>query len=110
MSWLELHRQSEKLAIEASFALGSGRDSDARNFYRRAAELEQQALDLVDPTKARTRGISAISAVALWFKAREYTLAQELACTMLSDAEIPLFAREELQTILSLAAQEQGLS
>jgi hypothetical protein len=51
-----------------------------------------------------------MSAVALWFKAREYTLAQELACTMLSDAEIPLFAREELQTILSLAAQEQGLS
>ena len=100
MSWSELHTQSEKFATEAHLALRSGRSSDARNLYKQAAELEQKALDLLDVTKARTRGITAVSAVALWFKAGEYTLAEQLACSMLADSQIPAFAREELQSLV----------
>jgi hypothetical protein len=62
--------------------------------------LEGKALDLPDVTKARIRGITAVSAVALWFKASECTLAEQLAHSMLTDSQIPAFAREELRNLV----------
>jgi len=65
----------------------------------KAAELEGKALDLLDVTKARIRG-TAVSAVALWFKAGECTLAEQLAHSMLTDSQISAFAREGLRNLV----------
>lgn len=100
MTWSELHTESERFAIEADLALRSRNPGKAIELYKRAAEIERQALDQLDVSKARTRGITAISAVALWYKAHEYALAEQLAYSMLSDPNIPDFAREELRTLV----------
>lgn len=100
MSWADLHAEAERLAIEAQMAVQARRFNDASGLYKQAAEFERQALDQVDPSKSRTRGITAVSAVALWFKAGEYALAEQLAYSMLAEAAIPDFAREELRNLV----------
>lgn len=66
MSWADFHRASEAAAIEAELAFRQGDTSQAALLYAKAAELEQEALGTVNATKARTRGITAVSAVSLW--------------------------------------------
>lgn len=100
MSWAELHAESERLAIEAQLALQARNTGQALNLYRQAAEQERKALDQLDKSKTRTRGITGVSAVALWFKAGEYSLAEQLAHSMLSDPLIPEFARDELRNLV----------
>ncbi|HEX04796.1 MAG TPA: hypothetical protein ENH10_06515 [Bacteroidetes bacterium] len=100
MTWAELHSESERLAIEAQLALRARNSEQAIELYKRAAEIEQQALEQLDLSKVRTRGITAVSAVALWFKAGEYTLAEQLGYSMLADLHIPDFAREELRNLV----------
>lgn len=100
MSWSIFHAESEKLAIEAQLAHGARRLDDALELYRRAADAEKRALDAVDVSKTRTRGVTAVSAVALWFKAGEYALAEQLAHAMLADAAMPSFARDELRNLV----------
>ena len=100
MSWTELHTKSEQLAIEAQSALKARNTEQALDLYRRAAEVERLALDQLDVSKVRTRGITAVSAVALWFKAGEYSHAEQLAHLMLADDHVPDFAREELRNLV----------
>jgi hypothetical protein len=100
MSWLDFHAGSEKLAIEALASSRHGESDRALDLYKQAAELEQKALEQLDETKERTRGITAVSAVALWLKAAEYSLAEKLAYAMLSDTKIPDFAREQLRDLV----------
>lgn len=100
MTWAELHTESERLAIEAQLALKARNTDQAIALYRQAAEIERQALDILDMSKVRTRGITAVSAVALWFKAREYIQAEQLAHSMLADPHIPSFAREEIRNLV----------
>ncbi len=100
MTWSDLHSQSEQLAIEAGLALKARNLGSATALYQRAAELEQQALGKLDATKLRTRGITAVSAVALWFKAGEFASAERLAHAMLSDPELPEFAREDMRNLV----------
>lgn len=100
MSWADLHRASEVAAMEAEQNFRSGQASVAAALYAQAAELEQQALTTLDPAKARTRGITAISAVSLWFKAARYEQAEQLAYAMLADASIAAFARADLRNLV----------
>lgn len=100
MTWAELHSESERLAIEAHLALRDRNTSQALDLYKRAAETERQALDMLDISKVRTRGITAVSAIALWFKAGEYIQAEQLAHSMLTDPYIPDFAREDIRNIV----------
>ena len=100
MTWAELHTESELLAIEAQLALRSRRVEQAIDLYRKAAEIEQSALEQIDISKARTRGITAVSAVALWFKAGVYDRAEQLAHLMLADPKIPDFARVDLRDLV----------
>lgn len=100
MTWAELHAESERLAIEAQLASRTRNPEKALALYNRAAESERKALDQLHVSKVRTRGITAVSAVALWFKASEYVLAEQLAHTMLADPHIPEFAREELRNLV----------
>lgn len=100
MSWAELHTESERLAIEAQQAAQSRNAGQAEELYKRAAELERRALDDLDVSKTRTRGITAVSAVALWFKGGDYSHAEQLAHAMLADPKIPDFAREDLRNLV----------
>ena len=100
MTWAELHAESEQLAIEAQLALRARNAGHAVELYKRAAEVERRALDQLDVSKERTRGITAVSAVALWFKAGEFALAEQLAYSMLADPHMPDFAREELRNLV----------
>jgi hypothetical protein len=100
MSWTEFHKASEAAAIEAEQLFRDGSTSDAVRFYAKAAELEEQAFADVDGAKVRTRGITAVSAVSLWYKAASYERAEQLAHSMLADVSLPQFARTDLRNLV----------
>jgi hypothetical protein len=100
MSWLEFHKASEVAAIEAERAFRAGNALHAATLYSEAAEHEQRALAAVDTTKARTRGITAISAVSLWYKAAAYERAEQLAYSVLADPSLAEFARVDLRNLV----------
>jgi hypothetical protein len=100
MTWALLHAKSEALAIEASVAIKNRDEAKAQDLYKSAAQFEKQALELLDPSKTRTRGITAVSAVALWFKGGEYAQAEQIAHAALADATTPDFARQELRNLV----------
>ncbi len=107
MTWADLHSESERFAIEAQLALRDRNTEQALELYRLAADAERQALEQLDVSKVRTRGITAVSAVALWFKAGEYVRAEQLAHLMLADLHMPDFARGELRNLV-LAIWTEG--
>ena len=100
MTWLDHHRQSEQLASEAALLYQSGDQAAARALYVKAAESEQQALGQIDASKVRTRGVTAVSAVSLWYKSGDYSRAEQLAYARLSTPDIPSFARTELRALV----------
>jgi hypothetical protein len=69
MTWAEFHRESERLALDAQASMRDRNIAQAEELYKKAAALEWHALECIDVSKVRTRGITAVSAVALWFKA-----------------------------------------
>lgn len=115
MSWSTFHRESEKLAIEAQLAARGRKHDLALDLYRKAADAERRALALLPKDKVRTRAITAVSAVALCFKAREYAAAEQIACEMLADKSLPEFARTDLRNLVQAiwteaAKQSAGVS
>lgn len=100
MTWLEYHRRSERHAADAEVAYHRHESSRARELYGRAAESERQALDSLDPSKARTFGVSAVSVVSLYFKAAQLEEAETMACRMLASEFLPGFARDQLRNLL----------
>ncbi|MFN7921315.1 MAG: hypothetical protein U0Q16_14535 [Bryobacteraceae bacterium] len=99
-TWTEFHKASEAAAIQAELIARGGAGAGAATHYAEAARLEQQALGLVDPAKVRTKGITAVSAVALWYKAGEYDRAEALAFATLADPSLPQFARKDLRDLV----------
>ena len=100
MNWSDLHRASEEAAIEAERVYRSGKASDASPLYAKAAQFEEDALAAIDGAKLRTKAITAISAVSLWFKASEYDRAEQLAYSMLADSTLLPFARIDLRNLV----------
>jgi hypothetical protein len=107
MTWTVLHRSSEEFASAAHDALRSGRPDDARTLFAQAARAEEQALEQLDLVeKPRTYGITAVSAVALWYKAQELAQAEQLAYTILGSSGIPSFAADQLRELLQTVWNE----
>lgn len=102
MRWAQLHSESEKIASEAELAFRARRYSEASQLYKAAADLEKRSLDLLVLSKTRTRGIIAISAVALYAKSGEYSIAEQIAHAMLGEANLPEFARKEVLKFLGV--------
>lgn len=100
MSWAEWHPRSEQLAAEAEAAIHAGDLDVARNLYAAAAEAEARALDNLDRSKQRTFGVTAVSAVALWYKAQRYDNALRLAHRHLADSDLPPFAVNHLELLI----------
>jgi hypothetical protein len=100
MSWAQWHRRSEELASEAEVAARRHDAVTAHSLYAQAAEAENQALQVVDRNKLRTFAITAVSAVSLWFKSRQFQKAEQLSYLMLSNADLPEFATAQLRTLV----------
>lgn len=102
MSWDQYHSRSERLAAEGERVARSGDRTSAEDFYRQAAEAEAQALDHADPEKLRTRGITAVSAIALWYKAHQLPKAEQFAHRILGAGDLPEFAQSQIRELLTL--------
>lgn len=107
MTWLEHHHQSEKLASSADVARFNGDGELAKRLYGKAAEAEVRAIDALDPSKVRTLGITAVSAVALYYKAAQLLLAESTAYRFLGLDNLPNFARLQLRDLLHAIWAEQ---
>jgi hypothetical protein len=104
-SWSDIHGRSEGLAQEAHAALAAGQESQARALFLKAADEERAALHLLGEDKPRTYGITAVSAVALYYKAGAADSALGLAEDCLARTSLPAFAARELRELL-LAIEE----
>lgn len=109
MTWASYHLQSEKLASLAEEAVRERLFSRSLEFYRDAAKQEEYALECLDPSKVRTRGITAVSAVSLWVKANEFQKAKVLAYKCLGSDSLPLFAVEQLEELLQFIQSEEAI-
>ena len=109
MTWIQHHSKSEEFAAEAEVFARAGDGDSAKAMYRHAAEAEVAALKDVDPSKSRTVAITAISAVALWYKGEEYTQAEQLAYQILSTSRLPHFGVMQLRGLLQTIWGEQAL-
>jgi hypothetical protein len=100
VSWLSWHEKSEKLASEAHVLAHQGQRGRALALFAEAAEAENQALLALDVSKKRTLGITAVSAVSLWFKSCQFAPAEELALRWLGSGQLPPFAVEQLRNLV----------
>ncbi len=100
MDWLTHHKKSEALAAQAHEHKRHGESALAEAAFRQAAEAEQAALSFLDASKPRTLGITAVSAVSLWYKGKAFDRASALAHQYLALPAIAGSAREQLDDIL----------
>jgi hypothetical protein len=101
VTWREYHTASSRAAAEAEVAVQENAGERALLLYRQAAEAEEAALSVLDPAKRRTVGITAVSAVALWCKGRDYDRAKQLV-DRLARQDLPPFATRQIGEILAL--------
>jgi hypothetical protein len=66
-----------------------------------------RALSELDSSKKRTLGITAVSAVSLYFKAKEFEKAELISHEWLASNKLPSFAVEQLQEILQTIWNER---
>jgi len=107
VTWIEHHKASERLATDAEIAARRGETSRAQDLYARAAEAEERALRDLEPSKARTLGISAVSTVSLYHKATRLSIAEAVSYRWLASEQLPDFAREQLRGLLQSIWSEQ---
>lgn len=100
MTWILHHSKSEQSAAEAEATLKQGQVEAAERLYTLAAEEEMLALNSLEPSRARTLGITAVSAASLLFKANELKKVELIAYQWLSTDLLPPFAMDQLQAIL----------
>ena len=103
MTWVQHHRTSEAYASKAEACVRLGKRDDARALYALAAAAEGRALEELDLAKARTYGITAVSATSLYFKAGQLNCAERIATASMAFDRLPAFARRQLQHIMLLS-------
>ena len=97
-SWSIKHTESERYAAGAEMAKRAGDVGEAQRLYALAAIYEMIASRQLSPTKNRTLGITAVSAVSLLCKAGRLEKAEQWASEWMD--HVPHFARKQLQTII----------
>jgi hypothetical protein len=110
MTWPEHHSISEQFAGQAQDAVRRGDATTSTELYLRAAEEEILALQDIDLSKARTVGITAVSAASLFFKANALHQAERCAHQWLAWDGLPAFAADELRDILRAIRAKQEAS
>lgn len=115
---LELHRQAEVQMGLADQARAQCRPLDAVRHSCQAAELEAQVFDLLPFDRPKTRGITAVSSVALYREAGALDEAIRRAEYFLTQEAVADFSRQDLEEMIeemraeleAEAAVEQRLS
>jgi len=110
MNWAQHHSERERLASAAYAASRKGDLEQAEALYLASAKAEQAAFDVLASSKQRTRGITAVSAVSLFYKGKDYAAAQAFACRCLANEELPAFAVPQLQNLLQTVWGEQAIA
>jgi hypothetical protein len=108
LNWKEFHSKSERLAEDAELALRQGKSEVARDLYENAAESELQALEHVELSKVRTLGVTLISAVSLFYKAKLYHRAESLAYQFLSTSQLLPYAQAEIRALLQAVWSDEA--
>src|SRR5689334_5800181 len=109
MNWQAHHEASEKAAVAAHEARRNGREDEARSLFDAAATEEAHALDSVSlDQKPRTYGITAVSAVALLYKAARLKEAEHLAHQVLAQPDVPSFAIDQLRELLQTVWNDEA--
>ncbi len=104
---LDAHRRAEVLMSKAEQKASQGAVDESRTLYLQAAQQEAQAYGFIPEDRPRTRGIVAVSAVALFRKAGAHDEAVRHAHRYLGDAALPEFAHAELAAMLADSEHEQ---
>ena len=97
---LELHREAEVEMGLADQARAQCRPLDAVRHSRQAAELEAQVFDLLPLDRPKTRGITAVSSVALYREAGALDEAIRHAEYFLAQAAVADLARRDLEEMI----------
>ena len=100
MIWSNYHTQSEQLASQAEIYKNNGEMQSAQEAYKKAAELEEKAIEVLESNKPRTFGITAVSAISLYYKSREFSFAEQLAYQYMAKQNIPKFAVDQIRSLL----------
>lgn len=101
MTWNDHHSNSEGLSASAESLRKSGDVAKAVELYCESAREEVLAYDALGQGKVRTRGVTAVSAVALFYKGQEYVQAEQLAYRFLA-SDLPSFATDQLRSLLQI--------
>ena len=100
-------RQSEELALRAEQTWAAGQRVEACKLFAEAAALEQEVALAVSGGSIRIRGVLAISAVALWYKAGEFARAKHLAYVFLADGEhLSEQGKKDLEELVDRCSRE----
>src|SRR5437016_2918744 len=110
MSWSEHHTESERLAAAAQEALRKADLAQAEALYVASGKAEQAAFVVLEHAKERTRGITAVSTVSLFYKGKDYASAQAFACRCLANEALPMFAVSQIQNLLQTVWGEQAIA
>jgi hypothetical protein len=103
--------QSETMALQAEQAWSTGKQEDGRGLFAKAAELEEAVAFSVPETSARMRGVLAISAVALWYKAARYDHAKRVAYSFLAGGQhLTEQGRADLEDLVDRCSREGAVA
>jgi hypothetical protein len=100
------HRQMD-LAFEAGRLRSAGRACEAAPIYLQAADLEKRALDNASSELPKTRGVLAVSWVAMLYKARAFHQAEEGILNLMRQPEMLEATRWELREMLQAVWEEE---
>jgi hypothetical protein len=96
-------------AAETAWRAKGHKDSD--DLFAKAAAIEEEVAREVPAASPRTRSVLAISAVALWYKARNYARAKRTAYTFLAtEAGLTTQGRSALEELVDRCSREHEIA
>ena len=110
MSWISATRKaSDSLVLPRKLLVPA--ESATQNAYTGTQlEKERAAFDEIEPDKARTRGIIAVSVVALASKAKAFRVAQDFAYAVFGEGRLPEFAVTDIRNLLQTIWTEEAIA
>jgi hypothetical protein len=103
---VKLHRQAEQFMAEAEMLEVDGRHDEAKARWFEAARMEAEAFTHIPEDRRKTRGIIAVSAVALFRRAGALDKAIHAATGYLAAGDLPVAWQAELKILLEKAREE----
>lgn len=100
-------REASRLAFLADQLRSSGDEAAARQHYARAASLESELLAALPPQERSLFSTLAVSAAALWFKAKDVRALDELAIRLLANDALAPEAHSEIAEMQAEALQDE---